>query len=101
MMRAMNLLLPKAQAYETIVNAKVTKIAHVAARPDPSDLGPRQMVQVEGLVGPVPRQLNFVVVAELRLAVHDPDHPMLGLAKDESAEHRQDVAAARRRPVPL
>ena len=78
----MNFLLPKGQAYETMMNAKVKQIAHAAARPDPSNLGPRQMVQVEGLVGPVPRQPNFVVVAELRLAVHDPDHPMLGLAKN-------------------
>ena len=59
------------------------------------------MVQVEGLVGPVPRQLDFVVVAEPRLAVHDPDRPMLGRANNKNAEHRQDVAAARRRPVPL
>ena len=73
-MRAMNLRLKKGEAYERIVNGgKVYKIARAAARGDPRNLGPRQMVQVEGPVGPVPRQPNFVVVAELRLAVHDPD----------------------------
>mmetsp|Transcript_17344 Transcript_17344/g.45571 ORF Transcript_17344/g.45571 Transcript_17344/m.45571 type:complete len:234 (+) Transcript_17344:417-1118(+) len=80
---------------------KSTKIAHAAACVDPSNLGPRQMVQVEGLVGPVPRQPNFVVVAELRLAVHDPDQPMLGRANNTNADRRQEVAAARRRPVLL
>ena len=75
-MCAMNLRLKKGEAYERIVNGgKVYKIARAAARGDPRNLGPRQMVQVEGPIGPEPLQLNLVVLPVPRDAILDLGRP--------------------------
>ena len=76
-MFAMNLLLKNLEAYERIVNdGKVYKIDRAAARRDPRNFGPRQMVQVEGPIGPEPLQLVLAVLPVPRDAILDLGLPL-------------------------